>query len=78
MRSGGKGIPAFWTPTGANTVVEHGGKIIRYKKDGSGPEIVSEPKEARIFNGKKCIQEESIFGDVAIVKAYRADRFGNL
>ena len=30
IRSGGKGIPAFWTPTGANSAVETGGFPIKY------------------------------------------------
>ena len=34
--------------------------------------------EARIFNGKKYIFEEAIFGDYAFVKAYKADKKGNL
>ncbi len=38
---------------------------------------VGEGKEARKFNGRDYILEESITGDFAIVKAYKADRYGN-
>lgn len=39
---------------------------------------VGEGKEVREFNGRKYIMEESITGDFAIVKAWKADRYGNL
>ncbi|UTA46668.1 CoA transferase subunit A [Simiduia sp. 21SJ11W-1] len=39
---------------------------------------VGEGKEVREFNGRKYILEESITGDFAIVKAWKADRYGNL
>jgi 3-oxoacid CoA-transferase subunit A len=38
---------------------------------------VGDGKEVREFNGKPYILEESITGDFAIVKAWKADRFGN-
>lgn len=38
---------------------------------------VGEGKEVREFNGRKYILEESIVGDFAIVKAWKADRYGN-
>ena len=39
---------------------------------------VAEGKEHREFNGKNYILEPSITGDFAIVKAWKADRYGNL
>jgi len=78
IRSGGKGIPAFWTATGANTLMQEGGFPIKFKKGTSDVEIYSEAKEARVFNGRTHILEKTIFGDVAIIKAKRADKFGNL
>jgi 3-oxoacid CoA-transferase subunit A len=39
---------------------------------------VAEGKDERQFNGRDYILEESIFGDFAIVKAWKADRYGNL
>ncbi|WMS88267.1 CoA transferase subunit A [Pleionea litopenaei] len=38
---------------------------------------VAEGKEARQFNGRDYILEESITGDFAIVRAWKADRYGN-
>lgn len=38
---------------------------------------VGEGKESRKFSGRDYILEESITGDFAIVKAYKADRYGN-
>ena len=38
---------------------------------------VAEGKEAREFDGRHYILEEAIKGDFAIVKAWKADRFGN-
>ncbi|PKH01937.1 succinyl-CoA--3-ketoacid-CoA transferase [Psychromonas sp. MB-3u-54] len=39
---------------------------------------VAEGKDERQFNGRNYILEESITGDFAIVKAWKADKFGNL
>ncbi len=39
--------------------------------------LVGEGKEVREFNGRNYILEESITGEFAIVKAWKADRFGN-
>lgn len=39
---------------------------------------VAEGKDQRAFNGRDYILEEGIVGDFAIVKAWKADRFGNL
>jgi 3-oxoacid CoA-transferase subunit A len=39
---------------------------------------VAEGKEERVFNGRKYILEPSIRGDFSFVKAWKADKFGNL
>ena len=39
---------------------------------------VAEGKEVKQFNGRDYILEESVTGDFAIVKAWKADRIGNL
>ncbi len=59
MRAAGAGIPAFFTPTGAGTVVEEG-------------------KEVREIDGKRCLLEHALVGDVALVRAATCDHFGNL
>ncbi|NVJ52030.1 MAG: CoA transferase subunit A [Gammaproteobacteria bacterium] len=38
---------------------------------------VAEGKETRQFNGRDYVLEESITGDFAIVRAWKADRYGN-
>lgn len=35
MRSGAFGIPAFYTRAGMGTVIENGGLITKYNKDGT-------------------------------------------
>lgn len=47
-----------------------------YTATGYGTEV-GEGKEVKEFNGRKYILEESIQGDFAIVKAWKADRYGN-
>ncbi|MGO2132263.1 MAG: CoA transferase subunit A [Halomonas sp.] len=39
---------------------------------------VGDGKEVREFNGRPYILEESVVGDFAIVKGWKADRFGNV
>lgn len=39
---------------------------------------VAEGKEEKVFDGKRYIMERGIVGDVALVKAWKADSFGNL
>ena len=77
MRAGGAGIPAFYTPCAAGTIVQEGGVPIKYRADGS-VEIESEPRELRNFSGRDFVLEEAIVGDYALVKAWKADTRGNL
>jgi len=77
LRAGGAGIPAFFTPTGYGTLVHEGGSPVQYNPDGS-IRIPSEPREHRAFNGVDYIMEEAITGDFALVKAWKADKAGNL
>ena len=64
IRAAGAGIGAFFTPTGFGT------ELARYS-DGSA-------KETRKINGTHYVLEYPIHGDVALVKAERGDRWGNL
>ena len=77
IRAGGAGIPAFFTPTGAGTAVAEGGLPLKYASDGTVAKA-SVKKEQREFDGKQYVMERAIQGDFAIVKAWKADRFGNL
>lgn len=51
---------------------------IKFKPGGKVASLTSEPKERRNFNGRDYILEESIVGDFALVKAWKADTLGNL
>ncbi|KAI0012368.1 coenzyme A transferase [Xylariaceae sp. FL0662B] len=74
--SGGKGIPAFYTPAAFGTVVQTGELPLKNKPDGT-PDQYSYPKDIKVFNGKSYLLEHSIAGDYAFVKAYKADKLGN-
>eukprot|EP00758_Cryptobia_borreli_P015428 Tbor_TRINITY_DN6022_c0_g4::TRINITY_DN6022_c0_g4_i6::g.10621::m.10621/K01027/OXCT; 3-oxoacid CoA-transferase len=77
MRAGGAGIPAFYTPTGYGTVVAEGGFPIKYNPDGSTA-VELESKETRQFDGRWYIMERGIKVDFSIIKAWKADKCGNL
>ncbi len=48
-----------------------------YTATGYGTQV-GEGKDVREFNGRNYILEESITGDFAIVKGWKADRYGNV
>ena len=75
--AGGKGIPAFFTPAAFGTVVQTGELPYRHNPDGSVAQY-SKPKDVRVFNGKQYIMEEALNADYAFVKAYKADKLGNV
>jgi hypothetical protein len=67
-----------FTATGTGTsLVERGGFPIKFNADGS-PSIVSEPREVRVFDGRRYVMERGIKGDFALIKAWKADKSGNL
>jgi len=39
---------------------------------------LAEGKEVREFSGRRCVLEEALAGDVALIEAWEADRWGNL
>jgi acyl CoA:acetate/3-ketoacid CoA transferase alpha subunit len=82
MKAAGHGIPAFYSPTGAGTVYANGGIPIKFKQGTttSPPEveIESQPKPTEIFDGHEYVLERALHGDVALVKAWKADTHGNL
>ncbi len=81
LRAGGVGVPAFYTATGAGTMVSEGGMPIRYNADGTVG-LVSEPKEQRPFDvfgaAKEYVLETAISTDFGLVRAAVGDRHGNL
>ncbi len=48
-----------------------------YTPTGVGTRL-AEGKEERTINGRRCILEQALYGDVALVEAWQADRWGNL
>ena len=48
-----------------------------FTKTGVGT-LIAEGKEVREFDGEKFIMERSLVADISLVKAYKADRSGNL
>lgn len=81
LRAGGAGIAAFWTRTGVGTQVAEGGLPIRYAPDGSIA-LASPPKRVEEFDWDGTptpfALEPALRPDVALVRAARGDRHGNL
>jgi len=68
----------FFTATGVGTtLVQEGGFPVKLNKDGSVA-IGSKPRETRVFNGREYVMEEAIRGNFALIKAWKADKRGNL
>jgi 3-oxoacid CoA-transferase len=79
LHAAGAGMPAFYTPTGAGTIYANGGIPIKYKQGNTGEiDILSEPRETRVFDGTEYVLEHALKTDLALVKAYKADTEGNL
>lgn len=78
VRAGGAGIPAFFTPTGVGTPIEQGQIPVLFDASTKKPLELSRPKSVKEFNGRKYIMEEAITGDVALIKGWKADPFGNV
>ncbi|KAH7107564.1 3-oxoacid CoA-transferase [Auriculariales sp. MPI-PUGE-AT-0066] len=79
LRAHAAGIPAFFTPTGASTAVEHGSIPLRFKPGGfkEGVLIEGNKKETRDFGGRRFVMEPALKGDVALVRAWKVDEAGN-
>ena len=58
-------------------MIQNGGIPIKYKGN-DGKEINSSPRESRKFNGREYVMETSIVGDFSLIKAWKADAYGNL
>ncbi len=73
VRAGGAGIPAFYTASGAGTKVADGKETRAFTPPMSAPEVNAEFRRERDY-----VMETGLFGDLALVKAWKADEFGNL
>lgn len=76
IRAGGAGIPAFYTPTGADTLLQTGEIPVRLGR-GSRTVERGRKREVREFGGKKFLLEPALTGDVAILRAWKVDEAGN-
>ena len=79
IRAGGAGIPGFYTATGVGTVVAEGKPIAQFNRPSDN--IIT----SKVHNGadyvpakRDYVMETGLYADVALVKAYMADEFGNL
>ncbi|KAH6644748.1 hypothetical protein C7974DRAFT_430447 [Boeremia exigua] len=76
IRSAGAGIPAFYTPTAVNTLLQDGQIPAKFDKEGKAIGYGTK-REVREFNGKKYLMETALPGDVAIIRAHKVDEAGN-
>ncbi|XP_015601600.1 succinyl-CoA:3-ketoacid coenzyme A transferase 1, mitochondrial [Cephus cinctus] len=77
IRAGAAGIPAFYTATGLGTIIQEGNVVVKYNEKGDA-EISGESKSVNTFNGRNYVLETAITGDFAFIKAWKADKAGNL
>jgi len=94
IRAGGAGIPAFYTATGVGTPVAAGKEIREFYRPaddtahhnrtptlpGSAPAMVehARPRPPTHPARRHYVLETALYADLALVKAFRADEFGNL
>lgn len=76
IRAGGAGIPAFYTATGVGSPVADGKEARAFNKPrdtrGGGAFPIASTEK------RDYILETGLYADLALVKAVRADEFGNL
>lgn len=93
IRAGGAGIPAFYTATGAGTLVAEGKEtreLLRPSDGRCGCTIPgkgfagrdlkpgSENRGTQSGTAREYVLETGLYADLALVKAHTADGFGNL
>ena len=92
IRAGGAGIPAFYTSTGAGTIVAEGKETRQFFRPGQGRcgatipgrGFAGRPSDAKGRSAKQdgmpreYVLETGLYADVSLVKAWKADTFGNL
>lgn len=94
IRAGGAGIPAFFTATGAGTIVADGKETRQFFRPASGRCGATIP--GRGFGGRptdsgakgrpafqtgtprEYVLETGLYADLSLIKAWKADTFGNL
>jgi 3-oxoacid CoA-transferase subunit A len=90
IRAGGAGIPAFFTATGAGTVVADGKETRQFYRPSQGVGGATVPgrgfggrgeevgSESRPTQTREYVMETGLYADLALVKAHKGDGFGNL
>ena len=73
IRAGGAGIPAFYTATGAGTVIAEGKPTARFLR----PADAIRRPDAR-GHEREYVMETGLYAHLSLVKAHKADPFGNL
>lgn len=73
IRAGGAGIPAFYTATGAGTVIAEGKETRRMRLPAAKARV-----NAEVFPEREFVMETGLYADLALVKAHKGDPFGNL
>jgi len=75
IRAGGAGIPAFYTATGAGTMIAEGKETRTLRPPRHLAKInENDPSTAQ----REFVMETGLYADLALIKAYQADEFGNL
>ena len=75
IRAGGAGIPAFYTPTGAGTLIAEGKETRMMRPPRHRARVNADDPSTE---EREYVMETGLFADLALVKAWRADSFGNL
>lgn len=94
IRAGGAGIPAFYTATGAGTLVAEGKETREFYRPSDGLCGCTIPGRgyagramgstgagtppAAAHGSRAYVLETGLYADLTLVKAHKADRFGNL
>lgn len=93
IRAGGAGIPAFYTATGAGTLVAEGKETRPLLRPGQGiggatipgrgfagraPGSAGAGSPVQTGEPRAYVLETGLYADLALVKAWKADGFGNL
>jgi 3-oxoacid CoA-transferase subunit A len=80
IRAGGAGIPAFYTATGVGTPVAAGKEIREFYRPSDDTRFQNRPADTKATEAtrREFVMETGLFADLALVRAYKADPFGNL
>jgi 3-oxoacid CoA-transferase subunit A len=92
IRAGGAGIPAFFTATGAGTIVADGKETRQFFRPSDGmcgatipargyagrTLAANDPKPPQHNAPREYVLETGLYADLALVKAHKADAAGNL